>query len=180
MSNLFRIKKVSHGFHLLFSVLLVAIPLIDICYWVFINQLPETFITVNVQSTPLTPHQLSITIRLIGFAASLLPLSALTYGLINLRKLFSYYKAGVIFSFSHVLLFKKVAKALLLWVVLSIAYDSAKSVLFSLGNPPGSRVISVGFGSAELTTLIVGGIVLFIAWVMDEGRLLAEENELTV
>ena len=180
MSNLFRIKKVSHGFHLLFSVLLMAIPLIDICYWVFINQLPETFITVNVQSTPLTPHQLSITIRLIGFAASLLPLSALTYGLINLRKLFSYYKAGVIFSFSHVLLFKKVAKALLLWVVLSIAYDSAKSVLFSLGNPPGSRVISVGFGSAELTTLIVGGIVLFIAWVMDEGRILAEENELTV
>jgi hypothetical protein len=67
-----------------------------------------------------------------------------------------------------------------LWVVLSIVYESAKSVLFSAGNPPGSRVLKVGLSSAEITTLMVGGIVLIIAWVMDEGRILTEEKELTV
>ena len=67
-----------------------------------------------------------------------------------------------------------------LWVVASMIYESAKSVIFSLGNPPGSRVISVTFSSPEITTLVVAGLVFFIAWVMDEGRALNEENQLTI
>jgi hypothetical protein len=41
-------------------------------------------------------------------------------------------------------------------------------------------VVEVGFTSSEVTTLMVGGVVWVIAWVMDEGRILTEENELTV
>ena len=108
------------------------------------------------------------------------PLSTLTYGLLNIRKLFLFYKEGTIFSFEHVSIFKKIAKALVLWVVLSMIYESAKSVIFSIGNPPGSRVLEVGFSSAEITTLLVGGITFLIACVMDEGRILDEENKLTV
>ena len=87
---------------------------------------------------------------------------------------------SMIFSFEHVSLFKKTAKALVLWVIFSIIYESAKSVIFSIGNPPGSRVLKVGLSSAEITTLVVGRIVFIIAWVMDEGRILNEEKELTV
>ena len=180
MDNLSKIKKFSKYIHLLLSFLLVVIPLYYILYWAFINYLPETLINVNIHSTPLIPNKLPIKLQFIGFITSLLPLSALTYGLVNIRKLFSFYKEGVIFSFEHVSFFKNTAKALLLWVVLSIVYESAKSVLFSAGNPPGSRVLKVGFSSAEITTLMVGGIVLIIAWVMDEGRILSEEKELTV
>ena len=180
MDNLSKIKKFSKYIHLLLSFLLVVIPLYYILYWAFINYLPETLINVNIHSTPLIPNKLPIKLQLIGFITSLFPLSALTYGLVNIRKLFSFYKEGVIFSFEHVSFFKNTAKALLLWVVLSIVYESAKSVLFSAGNPPGSRVLKVGFSSAEITTLMVGGIVLIIAWVMDEGRILSEEKELTV
>jgi len=180
MDNLSKIKKISKNFYLLLSFLLVAIPLYYILYWVLINYLPDTLITVNSPSAPFAPHKLPIKFQILGFIASLLPLSALTYGLINIRKLFSFYKEGVIFSFEHVRLFKNTAKALVLWVVLSIIYESAKSVLFSLGNPPGSRVLEVGFSSAEITTLMVGGIVFVIAWVMDEGRILNEERELTI
>jgi hypothetical protein len=180
MDNLSKIKKFSKYFHVLLSFLLVAIPLYYIAYWALINYLPETLINVNIHSTPLIPNKLPIKLQLIGFITSLLPLSALTYGLVNIRRLFSFYKEGVIFSFEHVSFFKNTAKALLLWVVLSILYESAKSVLFSAGNPPGSRVLKVGFSSAEITTLMVGAIVLIIAWVMDEGRILTEEKELTV
>jgi Protein of unknown function (DUF2975) len=180
MDNLSKIQKFSKNFHLLLSFLLVVIPLYYILYWAFINYLPDTLITVNSHSTPLVPHKLPIKLQIMGFISSLLPLSALTYGLLNIRKLFSFYKEGVIFSFEHVSIFKNTAKALLLWVALSIIYESAKSILFSAGNPPGSRVVEVGFSSAEITTLMVGGIVLVIAWVMDEGRILTEEKELTI
>lgn len=180
MNNLIRIKKISRNFHLMFSVLLVVVPLYYVIYWAFINYFPETLITVNVGSNPLIPNPLSIGLRLIGFLVSLLPLSALVYGLINIRKLFSFYQNGEIFSFEHVNIFKRTSKALILWVFLSIFYESAKSILFSMGNPPGQRTVSIGFSSPEITTLVVAGIVFVIAWVMDEGRIITEEQQLTV
>lgn len=180
MSNLARIKKISKNFHLMFSVLLVAVPLYYVIYWSLINDFPETLISVNVDSGPFIPNPLSTSLRLIGFLISLLPLSAFIYGLINIRKLFFFYQEGVIFSFEHVNIFKKISKALILWVFLSILYESAKSILFSLGNPPGQRIVSIGFSSPEITALVVAAIVFVIAWVMDEGRIITEEQQLTV
>ena len=180
MDNLLKMKKLSRNFYWMLSFLVVIIPLYYACYWIFINNLPETFININTYPTPLIPHELPTSLQLIGFLTSLFPLSALVYVVLNIRKLFAFYKEGEIFSFEHVRLFKQTAKALVLWAILSIVYESAKSVIFSVGNPPGSRVISVGLTSAEITTLLVGGIVFIIAWVMDEGRILSEENKLTV
>lgn len=180
MDNLSKIKNFSRNFHLLLSFLLIAIPLYYALYWTLINYIPETLINVNRQGTPLVPNELPIRLQVTGYVVSLLPLSALVYGILNIRRLFSFYSEGVIFSFDHVKIFKNTARALILWVVLSIVYESAKSVLFSAGNPPGTRVIEVGFGSAEITALLVGGIGFVIARVMDEGRILKEENQLTV
>lgn len=180
MDNLSKIKKFSKNLHLFLSFLVVVISLYYVSYWVFVNYLPESLINVNIHPTPLIPNELPIKLQIIGFFTSLLPLFALIYVITNIRKLFSFYKEGMIFSFEHVSLFKKTAKALVLWVILSILYESAKSVIFSVGNPPGSRVLKVGLSSAEITTLVVGGIVFIIAWVMDEGRILNEEKELTV
>lgn len=180
MDNLKRIKKISRNFHLLFSVLIVVLPLYYIGYWAFINHFPGTLITVNSVSNPLIPNHLSIGLRLTGFLISLFPLTALIYGCVHIRKLFFFYQNGVIFSFDHVNIFKRTSISLILWVFLSIFYESAKSILFSIGNPPGQRVVSIGFSSQEMTTLVVAGIVYIIARVMDEGRMITEEQELTV
>lgn len=180
MDNLAKIKKLSRYFYHLISFLLIAIPLYYVGYWAFINHLPAKLITVNIPSTPLIPHSLPFSLQFVGFMVSLLPLSALIYGFLNVRKLFTFYKKGVIFSFEHVIIFRNTAKALIVWVFLSMVYESVKSVLFSIGNPPGSRVIEVGFSSFEISTLLVGGIAFVVAWVMDEGRILREESELTI
>ena len=180
MDNLSRIKNISRKIYKLFSFLLVLIPLYYIFYWMLINHLPETLITVNTSSTPFVPHGLPMGLRILGLLVSLLPLTALTFVLLNIRKLFSFYRVGVIFSYEHVILFKNIAKALVFWVVFSIIYESAKSVLFTWGNPPGERLLEIGFSSGEATTLFVGAMVFVIAWVMDEGRILVEENELTI
>ena len=165
---------------MLFTALLICIPLYYVLFWIFINELPQSFINVNTSSTPLVQHELSPGLRLAGFLASLLPLSVLFYVVSRIRRLFSYYKDGRIFSFGHVDLFKRIARGLLLWIVSSMVYESAKSIIFSFNNPPGHRVVTVGFSSAEITTLLTGIMVLIIAWVMDEGRLLNEEKELTI
>ncbi len=180
MENLSRIKKFSKFFHLLISFLILVIPLYYILFWGFINHIPKTLITINSLPVSLTPNEISVKIRIIGFLASLLPFSALTYGLSNLKKLFSFYQEGIVFSFEHVSLFKNIAKALFMWVVLSIVYESIKSVLYSLGNPPGEGVLEISLSSPEISMLMVSGIVLVISWVMEEGRKVTEEAELTI
>jgi hypothetical protein len=180
MDNLSKIKKFSKKFHFLLSLLIVVVPLYYILYWALINYLPEQLVTVNIPASPLVAYKLSLKWQIAGFAVSLLPLAACIYGLLNLRTLFSFYKEGIIFSYAHVSIFKSTSKALLLWVFFSMLYESAKSILFSLGAAPGNRVVEVGFSSSELTALMVGGVVLVVAWVMDEGRIMAEENKLTV
>ena len=180
MNNQAKIMKISTVLHWLVTVLLLAVPIYYVLYWALINNLPETLIHVNSPHVPLVSNNLSTKLQVLGFISCVLPLGALIYGLANVRKLFSLYRAGVIFSFEHVSIFKKVSRALVAWVFLSIMYESAKSVIFSIGNPPGQRVLQVGFGSAEMTTLIVAGITFAIAWVMDEGRILDEDNKLTV
>jgi hypothetical protein len=104
----------------------------------------------------------------------------LTYVLINLRKLFSLYMSGSLFSFEHVTTFRKLSKFLIAWVLFSIIYESIKSVIFSFANPPGERVLGISFGSEELTLVVVALFVYIIAWVMDEGRVLVEESEMTI
>ena len=107
MDNASRIRKLSRSFYLLFSFLSAAIPLYYACYWFFLNDLPDRLITVNMAPTPLVPNHPAAIQRLIGFLASLFPMSVLIYGMLNVRKLFLFYSRGIIFSFEHVVLFKK-------------------------------------------------------------------------
>lgn len=180
MRNIDRIKRVSGVIHFVLTVSIVFVVLIDVFYWVFLNDLPNSFIEVNTSSGALLNYTISPLIRLVGFGFSLLPVGAVLYALINARTLFSFYKKGEVFSEHHVILFRRLAKSLIIIVITSIIYESAKSVIFSLGNPPGSRVLSVSFSSDDAMTLIMSSIIWVIAWVNDEGRTLSEDSELTI
>lgn len=176
MQNISRVKYLSSRIHSFLVISIVIVPIYYVSYWFLLNQYP----LMSDSPSSIVAHQLSIEIQAVGFISSLLPLSALMYLLFNLIKLFSLYKQGIVFSLKHVSLFKKTSKLLIIWVFLSIIYESVKSVLFSWGNPVGERVLSVSFGSEQLTVLIVATLVYLIAWVIDEGRELAEENQMVI
>lgn len=180
MDNISKIKRVSRIFYHLITLLIIAVAVFDIVYWMFLNSLPEWLITVNSKPAPLVINHLSPYMLFIGFLVSLLPVSMLLYGLYNIRKLFLYYSMSIIFSEAHTGIFRKVAKAFMTLVFFSMIYESAKSVIFSFGNPPGSRVLEIGFSSNDLFMLLMSGIIWVISWVVDEGRVISEENKLTV
>ncbi len=180
MKNILRVKIISNWIYRALSIGIAIVPIYYVSYWYFINHIAYPLVTVNTSSTLIAPHELPITIQAAGFISSILPLTVLIYVLLNLRKIFLFYKEGIVFSFEHVVLFKKTAKLLAIWVLLTVVYEAIKSVLFSLGNPVGERVLSVEFGSEELTVIVVAAFVYVIAWVMDEGRVLADENKMTI
>jgi len=180
MDNMSKIKKVSKLCYILLLGILILVPLYYIFYWLFINSLSESFVNINIEPIPETQHILSPKLQIIGFISSLLPLSALMYGLIYTRKLFAFFKDGVVFALEQVVLFKKISKALIFWVIFSIVYEGIKSVIFSFNNPVGERVLSLGLSSSQVGILFISIIILVIAWIMDEGRIINEENKLTV
>jgi len=180
MENMSKIKTVSKVFYILLTGILIAVPLYDIIYWIFINSLSQSFININVEPVPESQYVLSLKLQIIGFISSLLPLSALMYGLIYTRKLFSFFKDGIVFSLEQVVLFKKISKALVLWIIFSIIYEGIKSVIFSFHNPVGERVLSLSLSSSQMGILFISIIILVVAWIMDEGRVINEEQKLTI
>ncbi|MFT5726535.1 MAG: hypothetical protein ACI8PB_000656 [Desulforhopalus sp.] len=53
-------------------------------------------------------------------------------------------------------------------------------MILTMNNPPGQHVLAVTFQSADLTALIVGGILRVVAGVMENAQSLQEEAELTI
>jgi hypothetical protein len=64
----------------------------------------------------------------------------------------------------------------MLQAVLSPLATSAHSVIVTFHNAPGERMLTVGIGDHEFSALLLGGLLLVIAWVMSEGVKMADEN----
>ena len=175
-----KVQSLSLWMHRLLSAGLVITPVYYIFYWFLLGQDMRSLVLDTTNPLAIAPYQLAFELQLAGFVVSMFPMLVLMCVLFYLRKIFSSYKEGVIFSFEHVVLFKKTAKYLFVWVLLTVIYEAVKSVLFSLGNPVGERVLSITFGSEEIMVVLVATFIYVIAWVMNEGRLLAEENQMTI
>ena len=63
---------------------------------------------------------------------------------------------------------------------MGIIHRSLLSVALTLHNPPGQRIFTLDIGSPDLTALLLGNILAVIAWVMEEGRKLQEDQDFTV
>ncbi|MFT5133485.1 MAG: hypothetical protein ACI9SC_001957 [Gammaproteobacteria bacterium] len=176
--NLARIKRISGKFRLLFTVLLIFIPVMILAYWLFFNDLPEGFTS---ELPPLViSNTLALSTRLLAFIVSLIPTSIAIYGIFNLRELFTLYEKGIIFTTANVKCIRRLGYALIYWTFSKIPFMALISIVLSHNNPPGERMVSIGFGSTDFVTLVTGAIVLIISWVMSEASKLEDEQAHTV
>ena len=110
----------------------------------------------------------------------MIPMVVIIFGLRKLESLFSLYEQGLIFTESNVKCFRSLGRGLIVWVGCDVVRNSLLSIVLTLDNPPGHRVVTVGLGSADFTAVFVGIVVLIISWVMDEGRKIQEDQALIV
>ncbi|MSP75935.1 MAG: DUF2975 domain-containing protein [Rhodospirillaceae bacterium] len=118
--------------------------------------------------------------RLIGFALTMLPVSAVLLALVNLRRLFRLYARGAMFGTSNVAAFRGLGWALILFGAAQFAFGPLSSLALSSGNPVGQRFLSVGVGSDMVLAVVAGMVLVIVAWVMDEARRIDEEQTFTV
>jgi hypothetical protein len=178
LHNRERIKRASRRLRLIVQVIIIFLPVFNALFWFFINDFPETM------SRNMLPHYVRLPLPvlgcILGFAVSMLPVGVSMAGGQYLVRLFRLYEQGDIFKLANVLCFKRLSRVLIWWFVAGIVYRSLLSVVLTLHHPPGQRMIAVGLGSPDLTALLLGGILAVVAWVMEEGRKIQEEQELTV
>lgn len=178
MDTTARLARASRRLRLIFTTLLVLLPLADVLAWLYINDLGQDW-QHNLLPAYARPP-LPASARIMGLGASVLPMAAALYGIVALIRLFRLYEAGVVFREANVRCFRDLSRALLGWFAAGIVYQPFMSLALTLHHPPGQRQITLGLGTADLTALLVGLTLAVVAWVMDEGRKLQEEQDLTV
>lgn len=178
MDNAQRITTVSRKLRLVCIGLIILQPIACALFWTFFNWLyakaPMVPLPVHVD------HDLSAMTRFLAFLTELPPLAVEIYGLKRLKDLFRLYENGMIFTGENVDCFRSLGRILIVWVACDVLRSSLLSIVLTLHNPPGHRIITLGFDSAELTALFVGIVVVIISWVMDEARKIKEDQALII
>ncbi|MBN2125581.1 MAG: DUF2975 domain-containing protein [Deltaproteobacteria bacterium] len=178
MNAALHIQHASRRLRRVFTVTLVAIPVLTALVWIFINGLPEGMQEVILPRYARLP--LPVSARMLAFIASLLPASVAMYGTAVLIRLFGLYERGQIFRLDNVRCFRSLSRVLIGWCAVRIVAGPMMSVALTLHHPPGRRILWIGLGSPDITALLVGFVLGVIAWVMEEGRMLREERDYTV
>lgn len=109
--------------------------------------------------------------------AALLVVSAPTlWGLWELRRLFEGYVAGAIFTVGAARRLRRCGLAVSISAAKTALGGLLLSLALSIDLPQDHRILIVGVSSDDLAWLLIGGILLVIARVMEEAARLAEEN----
>ena len=176
--NINRIRSISAKFHCLFSALLFFIPIFTLMYWLFFNHLPVGF--TNFPDYVDVAQTLPIKTIILACLASLVPVTVAVYGILNLKELFKLYEKGIFFSERNVQCFRQLGYTLFSWVVANQIFGALISVVLTLNNPPGERMLVIQFSIANIGTLIIAAVVVLISWVMHEATRLEDEQVHTV
>lgn len=173
-----KISRTARQFRRLLMVIFAAIPLIHAFIWIAMERFPSNIMTPDI-NYEIVGH-LTPTVRILAFFVSMIQGGIAMYGIYLLIGLFRLYESGDVFKPANVRCFRGLSRVLIWWTVGGILTDPLQSLVLTLNNPPGKHILEIGLVSADFTALVVGGLLAVIAWVMEEGRKLQEEQELTV
>ncbi len=171
-----RIATISARLRLVCTVLMAALPIVLALCWAFMEHLPF----VNSRLPVPVDHSLPLVSRWLGFVASLLPGGVAIYALSRLRRLFGLYAQGIIFQADNVECFRQLGWSLFAWAGASLLFNTLAGLILTFHWKPGTRLLVITLEIQDLLAVFGGLVVLTIAWVMDQGRRLREEQELYV
>lgn len=119
--------------------------------------------------------------RTVGFFGSFLTDLFTVLIFYFLYQLLSLYEKGKIFSHQHVRLFKNMGYTTLGYATLGLMFsDTLLTLGNTLSNPPGQRILAIGFGTPNIEFAFYGLIGVLLSWIMAEGLKLKSDQELTI
>lgn len=191
-----RIINISRFFRILFTAYMVFLPLWILFHWFVAtsdwikgtaietalkNGAIYMSILSGANSLKLHEHTFSIPAKFIGFFGSIILNGIFMCGIFYLIQLFKLYEKGSVFTLQHVHYFKNIGLVVAVYSTLGMMVsDLVFTLATTFDNPPGQRMISIGFGTPNMELLVIAGLMVLTSWIMAEGFKLKEEHELTI
>jgi len=119
----------------------------------------------------LTPGRLAAAAAIIA-----IPVGVLLFGLWQARALFADFAEGRAFTLASARHLRDFAACVLAQAILGPLSSAAVSLALTFSNPPGNRQFAIPLSLDNYVALIVGGVLLAVAWVMVEATQIADEH----
>ena len=153
----------------------IALPASAAAIWLFWRQLAP-FAAENLQYA-FDVRNLGVGGRLAGFSLSLLAAAIQAFGLLGVRQTFLEAAHGRAFSSLAVSGFRRFAWVSLIMVLVGIFQRTLLIVIFSLNDPNKGGTLSIQLGSSELSAFFLALLLVFVAKMFTEGKLVKDEND---
>ena len=176
--NELKIRGMSRKLRKLFQVCFYLSPAIPISYWLFYNHLP-TIMQEGVIEAGGSAF-LEVNSRVIGFAGEMPSIVVMLLALNSLKTLFSLYERGICFEAENVKQFRLLGKLALWGVFADVVNETVTILAATINNPPGQKILAICISRDHGKLMLVACIIMLIGMVMDEGRKIKDENQLTV
>ncbi|MCM5679463.1 DUF2975 domain-containing protein [Schlegelella sp. S2-27] len=122
------------------------------------------------------PITINPVVQVLGALAMLPPSAIGIYALAQVWQLFGEYARGEVFGARACRRLRRMALALIAVAVAQPLSRTLTVLALTLYNPPGQKVLAIGISWHDYTFLLVGGVLLAVAWVMVEATRLAQEH----
>ena len=176
-----RIAFLSRILSILASLFIVIIPVTVTIFWILgteeilLSRIPHYwFVPIGILFQPGT---LTETIRLLGASISIVANVPLLLALWQLRCLLAPYRNLDLFQLDAASRMKKFAAFIIGFALLQPLAGGVLSVVTSMNNAPGHRVLSISLADTDLATIFMGATMIVIAYVLEEAQKLSEENK---
>ncbi|MEQ1648978.1 MAG: hypothetical protein ABL898_10360 [Hyphomicrobiaceae bacterium] len=114
--------------------------------------------------------------RLFGFLITSIPLAVLFYLLDRAYRIFDSFRLGDIFTATTPRYLRQIGLAALLLALLNPIASAAISMVLTIGNPPGARMLAITLSSNELILAGFGALILAIGHVQTIANSIAADN----
>lgn len=175
--SLHKIAVYSRCIKIVLLILMIVIPCTITGMWLILDQLPESIIK---KIADINEYTIGWNTKLTGLFSSI-PSAVIAFAIFFYGyRLFNLYQHGQILLSENVKCFRRIGILLIANVGVGFIMKPVNTLILSMNNLPGHRLISIGLSTDEFIALGSGIFIVIIGWVMDEARKADEELQLTV
>jgi len=182
-----KIRKTSQFVRAFAIAIMIGLPLMMVWYWsnpfnAMTGNLTVSFnadmrlVDTLIAEGYLTPETLTLKLKVLGFLISGLPMALFLFSIFQVYRLMGYFSEGLYITTETVKALKLASLGLLLFAPVSILSEPLLALALTLSNPPGQRLLSIGFGSAEIVALFLGVSLLMVTRAFNVEKERAEEH----
>jgi hypothetical protein len=172
-----RLQSLSRWLGWLCLVLMIALPVGAVLTWTTLwGELGHAYAVRAGVKDHLIPAALTPVQQVAGVVVTLVPAGLMIVGLVWLRRLFAAFAAGRVFSSDNTRAIRVFAWSMIGVHVAQVFALGLSSMIITMLNPPGQRLLAFGIGSDQVLAIFVGAVFVLIAHVLEEGRRIADDN----